>query len=656
MVDYRYTYKEVPDDPALNAIWREKTLDYCSRNHPDALKLQKLILERCRKDFWYFVKGFCYVQEARILDDEANLESLDTKIPFLPWPHQIPVVNHILKVLGKRDFRLVKSRAQGATWLMILIAVWLWLFRRGAKINFVSKDEKAVDDKGNMDSIFAKIDWLLPLLPVWMVGVKKRDWNRSYSDHTFTRSDGETAIAGYACTPNVASGGRALVFFMDEHAKHPRPQDKEAMASTQPITRCRGSLSTPLGTLGEFAKIIHDDTIEGPVLRLAWWDNPTQNRGLYRIEKGKPVPVDEEKFGPLPEKYRDSEQWARLKSRLEERGYDLTADQFRSEWYDNECLRQGADPVLIAQEYDMNFGSSVSRYFADALVNRLLNQAVRRPRFGEFYVDSETLTGTWSEAVDGRFRLWTELDDIRRRPPMGEYIVGCDIAAGGGGDGSSNSSITVLNRRTGRKVLGFASPSILPYDLADLAIALCRWFVDYRGEPAFLIWEANGPGGTEYRVRVERSGFYNYYRRLPKDAPLHSRDTGKAGYWTQPKSALLGPYREALLEGYFDNPDKDAIEELRQYERDQNGEPVHVAEKNKKDASGAGAAHGDRVVSDALAWQASLKFGDQMKSSYRRNKPNVMNVREEDVSRNSFAWRRAQYLKMLRNRSRKPTW
>lgn len=651
--DYVYSYEQVPDDPALNAIWREQTLDYCSRDHPDAAKLQEIILELCRKDFWYWAKGFAYVHEARLLDDDADIDSLDTKIPFLPWPHQIPVVDHILKVLGKRDIRLVKSRAQGASWLMILIATWLWLLRRGAVINFVSKDLDAADKPGDMNSLGAKADWLLGMLPEWMVGVKRKDWNRNKTDHTFTRMDGETAITFFACTANVATGGRALVFFIDEHSKHPRPQDKDAMASTQPITRCRASISTPFGMGGEFAKIIHDETIDEPVLRLAWWDNPTQNRGLYHIVKGKPVPVDEEKYGPLSGEYLNHERWTRLKSRLSERGYDLTSERFRSSWYDEESLRQGADPVLIAQEYDMVFGAEGAQYFADQLINRLKN-SVRRPLRGEFHVNPESLTGTWSENPDGRFKLWCELD-IRKTPPMGEYIVGCDVCSGIGGSQTSNSSITVFNRRTGAKVASFASPSVIPYEFAEIAIALCRWFVNYKGDPAFLIWEANGYGG-EFTKRVERSTFKYYYRRKTKDSPLHSRHTDKAGYWTYKRSFLLGPYREALLEGYFDNPDYDAVEELRQYQMGSDGEPYHVGETGKEDPSGAKGAHGDRVIADGLVWEASVNFGDHFDSGHGRKNINVMNVLEDDVSRESYAWRRAQYLKMVRKQKQTTTW
>ena len=101
------------------------------------------------------------------MDDTSVLK---TEVPFLPWVHQIPVVNAILEALGKRDVRLVKSRAQGASWLVILIFTWCWLFMRGFIGNFVSKDEDAVDKRNSMNSLLPKIDWLLAQLPKWMVG------------------------------------------------------------------------------------------------------------------------------------------------------------------------------------------------------------------------------------------------------------------------------------------------------------------------------------------------------------------------------------------------------------------------------------------------------------------------------------------------------
>jgi hypothetical protein len=646
----KYNPRVVPDDPDLNAKWRKKTLELCAEAGDESEMLRRALMERCRKDFWFFAKGFCFLHETRILDDDAELTELNTQTPFLPWPHQVPVVNRILQVLGKQDLRIVKSRAQGASWILVLIFIWMWLFHKGFKGNLVSKDEAAVDRKRDMDALLTKCDWLLDKLPTFLVGVRGVHWFRSWEHHTFARADGETTIAGYACTQDVASGGRCMVFGVDEHAKHPRPQDRDAMASTQPISRCRIFISTPKGQDGEFYRLIHDSTIDGPVLYLDWRENPTQNRGLYRITKGFPVAVDVDKYGPLPDKYNDG--WLRLRSRLEERGYDLTSGE-RSPWYDTECLRAGASPMLVAQEYDMHFGASEARYFAEALVNRLLNQVSSMPLRGEFQVDPESLRGYWTDNPDGRLRLWVELDNFSR-PPMGEYIVASDVSAGRGGSGSSNSTITVLNRRTGRKVASFATPTIDRHTLAELCIALCYWFANYRGDPGFLIWEDNGYG-ADVRDRVERSGFQNYYRRKARDAHLHSRHSDKGGYWTVKRSRLLGPYMESLVEGYFDNQDRQAIDELRQYQLGTDGEPYHVGEKDKTDPSGAGAAHGDRVVADALAWHASVDFGDYMESR-NHSKPNVLNARDGDVPRESFAWRRAKYLEMRRKQQQKSNW
>ena len=643
-----YNHRVVPDDPTKNAKWREETLRLAADNKV----FQQEILARCAADFWYWAKSSAYVHEPRILDDAGVLE---TRVIYLPWPHQIPIVNRILAVLGKRDLRIVKSRAQGASWLVILIFTWCWLFMRGFKGNLVSKDEDSVDKRGDMNSMMGKFDWLLTQLPEWMIGIRNKDWRRNYSSHVVARSDGETAIIGFACTGDVASGGRATVFVLDEHAKHPRPADKQALAATQPITRCRIFISTPKGMDGAFYDLVHDESVEEPVLVLDWKDNPTQNRGLYKIVNGRPAAVDGAKYGPLAAAYYSRRAWIKLKTRLLERGYNLTDGKPRSPWYDEECLRVGADPILIAQEYDMDFGSSVARYFSEALVARLKTQVVRLCLRGEFHVDQETLTGKWSENEDGRFRLWCPLGNDGR-PPPGEYIVGSDVAAGIGGSMSSNSTITVFDRRAGKKVLSFASPSVLPYDLAELAIAVCRWFVNYDGRPAFLIWEANNYGG-EFRIRVERSDFQFYYRRKPRDkSMLLARDTQQGGYHTYRRSALLGPYREALLEGFFSDPDAESVEELRQYEMGADGEPIHVAEKSR-DSSGAKGAHGDRIIANALAYYASLTFGDQQaRKKQDGGNLNVNNVLQHLVPETSVAFRRARYLDMMRKQKTKSQW
>ena len=52
----------------------------------------------------------------------------------------------------------------------------------------------------------------------------------------------------------------------------------------------------------------------------------------------------------------------------------------------------------------------------------------------------------------------------------------------------------VQGRVTGEKVGEYANPHILPYDLAPLAVAICRLFRNPHGEGAKMAWEQQGPG------------------------------------------------------------------------------------------------------------------------------------------------------------------
>ena len=112
---------------------------------------------------------------------------------------------------------------------------------------------------------------------------------------------------------------------------------------------------------------------------------------------------------------------------------------------------------------------------------------------------------------------------------------------------------------------------------------------------------------------------------------------------------------ESWLREWVD-PDIDSVDELNQYQMGQDGEPYHIASKDKADPSGAGTAHGDRIIANGLAWHACLMFGDQHQGHVRRNKANVHSATEDNVPRQSFAARRAEYLKMRRKNKQKSNW
>jgi len=144
-----------------------------------------------------------------------------------------------------------------------------------------------------------------------------------------------------------------------------------------------------------------------------------------------------------------------------------------------------------------------------------------------------------------------------------------------------------------------------------------------------------------------------YYRKYAD--VVTKRSTNKPGYWTQKRSELLGPYREALMEGQYVNPDAAALEELRQYSIGPDGEPFHNAENQKEDPTGAKKAHADRVVADAVGWIAALDFG-RIAGGTVREALNVMNVTPGNAPLGSYAWRRAEHLAGVRKGKMRSRW
>ena len=107
-----------------------------------------------------------------------------------------------------------KSRAQGASWIMVAIIVWFYVFHDASLLGFGSKDEETADDPSSPDSLGWKIDFLLEKLPDWM----RPRTERKYSTHTWKNLDNGSYIKAYAATKGIARGGRYLLFFLDESA------------------------------------------------------------------------------------------------------------------------------------------------------------------------------------------------------------------------------------------------------------------------------------------------------------------------------------------------------------------------------------------------------------------------------------------------------
>jgi hypothetical protein len=589
-------YHKVPKDYAKNLAYRLEVRKRAA-NDPG---FRGGLIQACREDILGFINLFGWLYEPRPAPGKPH------KIPFISWPHQDNAILTIKPILGYEDIGCTKSRGEGMSWIAIYLAEHDWLFTPLSAIGFVSRTRDAVDSPDDSDSLFWKLIWSLDQLPAWLRPPYKRNIDKS----TLRNEANGSVITGYAATADVASGGRKRCFLMDELAKFPRGPDREAMTSTQHVTNSRLVVSTPKGAEGAYYDIMHQPSSMVKIT-LDWKMNPTRNRGLYRMEKGKPVAIDPVN-NPLPSEahpyilpgkpplvYDPPNQEALdLFSRLKVRGHRLDG-KLRSPWYDHECDRpgEGGSPQGIAQDLDMDYGGSMARVLLDDFHVKAKESILPPFLTGRMRYHPETLEPDFGTAGDGLVKLWCNLD-AQGRPPRHQYVVGNDISTGGGGSYTSNSVCQVVDLVTMEQVMEFAINTIRPSDFADHAIAICKWFWD-----AYLVWEINGPGGVEFTARVKEKGYPYLYRREQGDgAKVFHKKSKDLGWHTNKnsKARLFTEIDSQVRYGGFKMRSAELVQECGQYVF-QGDKIVHIGAANSENDGEMGEAHGDRVMAIGVA-------------------------------------------------------
>jgi hypothetical protein len=295
MVDF---YSRVPKDLRANMLYRIKVRDLAQRDP----SVRQALMEACKADvlYWMNVFGWVYEPRPRIINGVEQ----PPVVPFITWSHQDPIIRTLRKHLGFDDIGLEKSRGEGVSWILILLALHDWLFFDMKSVGLVSKNEKSADNPDDPKSLFWKIDWELTKLPVWMVGEKDKDWTRNRQDHTLRHLRTQGTVTAFAATSDLNRGGRNTWFGWDEAASFPFHAAYDAQKALQPATDSRLYVSSPQGPTGVFADVMHQAS-NMVKLRMHWSDNQTKNRGLYRLEKDQAVAVDPS-HNPLPQDYTEA--------------------------------------------------------------------------------------------------------------------------------------------------------------------------------------------------------------------------------------------------------------------------------------------------------------------------------------------------------------
>jgi hypothetical protein len=524
----------------------------------------------CRRDPLFFCGALLWTFDPRLTKGGG-----DPIVPFIPWPYQERALLTIDEAIDQQyPLCIQKTRDMGVTWKVLAAMMRRWLFFPMQKFLLASRVEDLVDARGDSDSLFWKVDFMLSMLPEWM----KPEIERT-GMHLHNVRNGST-FDGSSTNENLGRGGRRTAVMYDEFAAVQAAQEVHSASAS--LTDCPIYVSTHKGVGTKFYELSKS---EMPKLTLHWTEHPKKAEGLYHDADGKP----------------------------------------RSPWYDALGPVYGLTKSQIAGEVDINPEGSSESLYDESQLSKDEKDLVRAPIVGELEYDADKQQPLgWSDNPRGDFWRWGPEPTADR-----EYVVGVDIAAG---TGTSFSVICVGDCMTGEQVMEFASSRILPYDLAKLAIAVCKWFKGADGQGAFLIWESTGPTGSVFGQAVIEHGYGNVYFKT-RDDDLNMAVSTKYGYGTSgaTKEKMLGNLMQGMVSRRFLVRSSRVFREWRGYTYE-NGKVTYTGSKQSGDESNKGASHGDAVIAAGMAWH-------RMRIRMGRTPDEPM---QRKVQPGTLAWRRRE--------------
>lgn len=225
------------------------TRELSSLSFREAKKLEKTLLgmkDEASQDPEYFFDNFLYTFDPRV-------EPFHLRFKLFPFQRRLvrQLVKSITAQSGSRigeDLFIEKSRDMGATYVVLGVFLWMWLFRPGSVFVLGSRKEEYVDNRrggeaGNKEeSLFGKLDYMVSKLPGF---VMPRGWDsrKHFNYMSLYNPDNGNSISGESSNDNFARGSRKTAVLFDEFAFWESGQRSWGSAGSS--TNCRIALTTP---------------------------------------------------------------------------------------------------------------------------------------------------------------------------------------------------------------------------------------------------------------------------------------------------------------------------------------------------------------------------------------------------------------------------
>jgi hypothetical protein len=315
-LDPRLIIPEPPTNLADNLVYRQELLDACEPANDPNFELRNGLWQKCASGiegclFWF--NAFVWTR---------NPKKSPPRLPMLLYPFQQDLLRELQALVDQDESVMIdKSREMGISWLIMGWCTWHWLFTENGDFLVGSRKDMYVDGKGTTP-LLPKVDYILKNCPEWMLppGYRKEPPYRIKC--SINNPVTECEMQGEATNPDFGRGGRTGVVILDEHGSMRHAEEIQSAVSMN--GRCFISITTPKGRGTYQAQLRFSG--EFRVLRCHWTDHPEWQEGRYRCKPG---------------------------CRIHPRG-----DKPHGARYDAECKKLKWDPVLCAQELDIDYAKA----------------------------------------------------------------------------------------------------------------------------------------------------------------------------------------------------------------------------------------------------------------------------------------------------------
>lgn len=276
-----------PKDSKENLAFRARLISKAKSD----VQFQKALWNVCKGDCIFWINAFVWTYDPRG-DRYASLGYETSHMPFITWDFQDKYVGDIVSAIeGSYDLLTEKSRDMGASWLIMAVFTWFWLFH-GPGNDFLigSRKQEYVDQKGNMSTLFQKIRYILHRLPVWMLPA---GFSFDKHDNYMRLENPETGsmIHGESNNDNFGTSGRVRACMLDEYSKW-KHTDEAAWQSLSDVTACKLPVSSANGRTNHFYKLRSGEAGEIKKVKLHWASHPLKDNDWYDAEKKRRSPSD----------------------------------------------------------------------------------------------------------------------------------------------------------------------------------------------------------------------------------------------------------------------------------------------------------------------------------------------------------------------------